>query len=156
MNLHSLERVVLAVFEEITRDISNARASISMVIPAVKAISTILGNVDNGSGVKTTKAELLQSLNRRLGSLESSTLFSIATVLDPRFKLRCFTTEGTKANAKASLFLACEQLSKPLQLQSTNSYKEPEAKKQRISDHSPWASLNEILSITPHDNQVTA
>jgi hypothetical protein len=147
---------LLTPFEEITRDISNARASISMVIPAVKDISTILGNVDNSSGVKTTKAELLQSLNRRLGSLESSTLFSIATVLDPRFKLRCFTTEGSKANAKASLFVACEQLSKPLQLQSTNSYKEPEAKKQRISDHSPWASLDEILSITPHDNQVTA
>ena len=42
---------ILTPFEELSRDVSNASASISMVIPAVKAITSFLTLSENDKGV---------------------------------------------------------------------------------------------------------
>ena len=149
---------LLMPFEEITRDISNTRASISLVIPAVKAMTTTLDHEGNDGGVKITKAELLRSMKKRFSALECSPLFSIATIVDPRFKMRCFSSEGVKISAKAGFLLVCEQRSRltlPLTDGGEPEIKEPDAKRRCISDNSPWASLDDVLCTTVPDNELS-
>jgi hypothetical protein len=145
---------LLAPFEEITRDISGNNASISLVIPAIKALSTFLDRTDRDTGIKKMKADLLDSIKTRFGNVEENAVFSVATLLDPRFKVRCFSTVVAAAQAKASLLLASKRFVEVESSQSdnTSSIIEPTPKKMRSSssenaqNESPWDCLDEILS----------
>lgn len=85
---------LLAPFEELTNQISSSTATAADVIPAIRALSRLLRKqTDTDQGVKTTKATLLQALERRFSDIESEPLYTIATVLDPRYKDRYFSDE---------------------------------------------------------------
>ena len=77
---------VLGCVEEITKSISTETTSTSLIIPFVQALCNIGENDDNDRGVRTMKADILASLNRRYGNIEANTILTIATLLDPRFK----------------------------------------------------------------------
>ena len=89
-----MENVVatLRPFEEITKEICRSDASVSVIIPTVKALSNLLKKEGCDSGIKTMKATLLEAVQSRFAK-PSPTLI-ISTVLDPRFKLRCFEEAG--------------------------------------------------------------
>ena len=89
-----MENVVatLKPFEEITKDICGSDASVSVIIPTVKALSNLIKKVGFDSGIKTMKATLLEAVQSRF--VKPSHLLIVATVLDPRFKLRCFDEVG--------------------------------------------------------------
>ena len=42
------------------------------------------------------KEDMLASLNRRYGNIETNTTLTVATLLDPRFKDKCFSKSDTK------------------------------------------------------------
>ena len=90
---------VLTSIEEITKSICTDAASVSLIIPFVRALRLTLEKHDNDSGVHTMKAEMLASLNRRYAGIEKSELLVIATVLDPRFKDKFFTHSIDRVNA---------------------------------------------------------
>lgn len=76
---------LLAPFEELTNQISSSSASAADVIPATRALRRLLRKTaDTDQGVKTSKATLLDALERRFSDIESEPLYTIATVLDPR------------------------------------------------------------------------
>ncbi|KAL0200887.1 hypothetical protein M9458_004074, partial [Cirrhinus mrigala] len=78
---------VLEPFEELTRKISSATSTAADVIPAVTVLKRLLAE-ENGtdSGIKTMKSTLLQAVSRRFSSIESESLYAVATLLDARYK----------------------------------------------------------------------
>jgi hypothetical protein len=141
---------ILTPFEELTRDVSNASASISLVIPAVKALTAFVTLSENDKGVKTMKSEILDSIQQRFNKLEHTSAFSVSTLLDPRFKTRCFSSESVSDKAKGCLFL-----SKYVMESEDDSCviltEEPNPKRQRVQiahDGSPWSCLDQVLSST--------
>lgn len=91
---HLLE--VLRPFEEITRIVSSDESCISEAIPYVATLILFLEKPSSDhKGVEPTKETLKQSLNTRFKHIFGNTLFTFATVLDPRFKL-CFIPESCR------------------------------------------------------------
>ena len=89
-----MENVVatLKPFEEITKDICGSDASVSVIILTVTALSNLLKKVGFDSGIKTMKATSLEAVQYRFA--QPNPLLIVATVQDPRFKLRCFEEVG--------------------------------------------------------------
>lgn len=85
---------VLEPFEELTNKISKATASAADVIPNVRALIRLLEKTqDTDHGVKTTKDTVLDAVKRRFSTIESEELYTLATILDPRYKDRFFHSE---------------------------------------------------------------
>ena len=91
---------VLGCVEEITKSVSTDAASVSLIIPFIQALRlTLEKNDDSDRGVRTMKADMLASLNRRYADIEKNTILSVATLLDPRFKDKFFSESDTRATA---------------------------------------------------------
>lgn len=66
---------LLASFEQLTRDTSSAEASAADVVPAVVALTRLLGRPsDTDRGVQTTKTTLLEAVNRRFNGVHCEAL----------------------------------------------------------------------------------
>ncbi|XP_063041041.1 zinc finger BED domain-containing protein 4-like [Engraulis encrasicolus] len=82
---------ILAPFEELTKEISSSSASAADVIPCVRALTRLLEKtVETDHGVKTAKSVLLDAVQRRFADIDAQKLYTIATMLDPRYKDRYF------------------------------------------------------------------
>ncbi|KAI2659240.1 Zinc finger BED domain-containing protein 4 [Labeo rohita] len=83
---------VLEPFKELTRKISSATSTAADVIPAVTVLKRLLAEENStDSGIKTMKSTLLQAVSRRFSSIESESLYAVATLLDARYKDRFFS-----------------------------------------------------------------
>ncbi|XP_013856587.1 zinc finger BED domain-containing protein 4, partial [Austrofundulus limnaeus] len=85
---------ILAPFEELTKEISSSTATAADVIPAITALKQLLerrANTDHGVG--TAKATLLEAVVRRFSTIEHEPLYSLATILDPRYKNGYFSAQ---------------------------------------------------------------
>ncbi|XP_076828944.1 zinc finger BED domain-containing protein 4-like [Brachyhypopomus gauderio] len=101
-----LEKVMttLAPFEELTREVSSSSSSASDVIPIVCVLKRFLSREnEDDEGIKKMKSILLEAVNRRFRDVESEPLYTFATLLDPRYKDRCFTNIEASKQAKALL-----------------------------------------------------
>ncbi|XP_067252965.1 zinc finger BED domain-containing protein 4-like [Chanodichthys erythropterus] len=102
---------LLAPFEQLTRDISSAEASAADVIPAVVALTRLLGRPnDMDRGVQTTKTTLLEAVNHRFNGMHCEALYSVATMLDARYKDRYFDEEK-KRSARDLLLKVLDDMS---------------------------------------------
>lgn len=63
---------------------------------------------EDDEGVKTTKRQLLQSLKSRFGDIESCKHYVLATILDPRYKHRCFSSASKASAASETLTRECQ------------------------------------------------
>lgn len=84
-----LEKTVqaLAPFEELTREVSSSSASASDVIPIVQVLKRLLSQPQEADeGIRTMKGTLLEAVRRRFTHLETEPIYSVATLLDPRYK----------------------------------------------------------------------
>ena len=99
---------VLQVFEEATREASGHYSSSALVIPLVNSILRSLEITDGDSGVTQMKRGMLVSLQTRYCDMESNKFYCLATILDPRFKLRVFSTAAAAALAKQMLIFEYE------------------------------------------------
>ncbi|KAJ4945978.1 hypothetical protein JOQ06_023656 [Pogonophryne albipinna] len=82
---------LLTPFEELTQQISSSTASAADVIPSIRALTRLIETTaETDHGVKTSKATLLEAIQRRFGDICSQCLYAIATLLDPRYKDRYF------------------------------------------------------------------
>ena len=102
---------VLGYIEEITKSISCNAASVSMIIPFICGLClTLEKNDDSDRGVRTMKADMLQSLNDRYDGVEEEEVLAVATILDPRFKDKFFSTTNAKATAREMLITKMSEL----------------------------------------------
>ena len=115
--------------------------SVSVVIPIVNALVRQLEkeNEDN-QGIKAMKRKLLAGLLSRYESMESN--MAVASALDPRYKLRCFSSASKAAAARQMLL---EEIKK-LQPSHKDSESEPAAKRLRVQSKSLLlACIEEML-----------
>ena len=126
---------VLKPFEEATKEVSFSSASIAIVIPMVNAIIRQLEMEDEDVGVTSMKRQLLASLASRFSTIESTKHFVLASVLDPRYKLQCFTSSSKSALAKELLLAEWE-----ISLDAQEAQSSP-PKRQRISQQERDQSL---------------
>ena len=94
---------VLRVFKEATQMLSSSQASISQVIPLITVIKAALKRGRDDQGVRTLKVKLNNSLERRFGHKEFDTKYSVASLLDPRYKKSFFQGKQAKDAAGSSL-----------------------------------------------------
>lgn len=83
----------------------------------------------------TMKRAMMKSLEDRYSKVEENPLCAIATVLDPRFKLR--VSGGRAANARMLVTTECENVISSI----SDSEKEPPAKHSRTESDKPPPSL---------------
>ena len=103
---------VLTPVEEITQSISSDASSASVIIPFTRALRKHLEDHDEADrGVRTMKEQMLTSLNRHYRNIETNEAVALATLLDPCFKDRCFSSSGDCARAKDMLCEKVEELS---------------------------------------------
>ena len=93
---------ILKPIEDITQSVSSDRASSSMIIPFVRSLRKSWEANDDDRGVQTIKSEMLSSLNERYSEVESNEHLVLATLLDPCFKDRFFSS-SFKTDAKTLL-----------------------------------------------------
>ena len=99
-NLMEKVVTVLGVFFEATERFSSSSACISEVIPTITGLLVTL-EVHEGDdhGVKDFKKKLKESVVKRLGDKETSIQYSLATLLDPRYKIKSLNNEQENVNS---------------------------------------------------------
>ena len=101
---------ILQIYEEATREASGNYPTAGVIIPVVNSIIRSLEITDGYAGAMKMKREMLKSLKDRYKHMESNEYYAIATLLDPRFKQRVFSSSSSAALAKQMLLAAHEQL----------------------------------------------
>ncbi len=101
---------LLAPFEQLTRDISSAEASVADVIPAFMALTRLLGkSSDVDRGVRTAKEILLKAVSVRFSGVQCEPLYLVATVLDARYKDQYFD-EDKKMSVRDMLLKVVDEM----------------------------------------------
>jgi len=94
---------ILTPMEEITRNISAEAASILQVIPLVRALTKVLEKEVEDTGVHSMKNKMLDSLYSRFDDIEDKDFLVLATLLDPRYKEKFFSSESSHQFGKTLL-----------------------------------------------------
>ena len=100
---------ILQIYEEATHEASGNYATAGVVIPVVNSKICSLEISDSDAGIMKMKREMLKSIKDRYKHMESNEYYAIATLLDPRFKQRVFTSSSSAALAKQMLIAEHEQ-----------------------------------------------
>ena len=111
--LKSVARV-LKPFKEATEVLSKANASISQYIPVITSLLYTLRPLASDDGVKQLKSRLKENLLGRLSDVEEYEIYSLATLLDPRYKncvFRC--EESTRSSEGKLLEILTTEFAKP-------------------------------------------
>ena len=117
----------LAPFQEITKVICISFASLSVIIPTVKALISFLNKDFHDAGIKTMKSPLLESVKSRFA--KPHVLLVVATALDPRFKFVCFnydegesrsTITTSRGIAHSHVMMAIAKSSIPVEVSSAS------------------------------------
>uniref|UniRef100_H3AUI6 BED-type domain-containing protein n=1 Tax=Latimeria chalumnae TaxID=7897 RepID=H3AUI6_LATCH len=100
-----LEKIIriLQPFEEATRLCNADSVSISFVIPTIKMLTMSLNSIENDSGVETMKETLLHEMDQRFSYYAKNPIYSMATLLDPRFKNKFFPSDALAKKAISDL-----------------------------------------------------
>lgn len=85
------------VFEKATHVVSGDYASSSVIIPILNTLKVALTIEEEDEGTMRMKRGMLKSLEDRYGDVEQNPLCALATVLDPRFKLKLFSSAASAA-----------------------------------------------------------
>ena len=90
---------VLEPFKEATLELSKASACIFLTIPTVTSLLHTLNpsSSDSDGGVKDLKRRLKSNLEARVELYETRDIYSIATLLDPKFKEHFFRSDESRA-----------------------------------------------------------
>ncbi|XP_036003030.1 zinc finger BED domain-containing protein 4-like [Fundulus heteroclitus] len=144
-----MERAVeiLAPFEELTRAVSAETATTADVIPAIAALKRVLSREQaTDEGVKTMKRTLLEAVERRFSHVESDPLYSVASLVDPRYKDRYFADPNSLGPAKDALIREVEKMEELKKASSDVPEEQQSSKKPRLStDTSLGSVFEEIL-----------
>ncbi|XP_049326832.1 zinc finger BED domain-containing protein 4-like [Astyanax mexicanus] len=157
-----IENIVtlLAPFEQLTREICQADALASNVIPSVNALKRLLSkSARSDFGVKTSKNALLEAVNTRFSDIYTEPLYCVATMVDPRYKDRYFAAE-VKLQAQEMLQTEMEKASSERSEQTSELQERPREKRARTDDQatcSLFDMYDEILeeTLTPQENTQT-
>lgn len=105
---------ILKPFEEITKELSSATATIASVIPLIYTLKNTLeiekNKEDTSENFKLMVTKMVHDISVRFQDIENNKIYTIATYLDPRYKLKFFT-EITKEQVQSEILeiLGCSR-----------------------------------------------
>ena len=144
---------VLKIFEEATREVSGNYSSAAVIIPIINTLKQALVIDDNDTGIMAMKRGMCSSLEGRYGDVEQNPLCALSTVLDPRFKMRAFSTAANAACARMLLTKEYEELlSQDPSIRVCSDDQQPQAKRLKEGSSSLWSMYSEMLAIEDSDN----
>ena len=119
--------------QRITKEFSAKGAMVSQVIPFLEILKMELDSsqssdpetTDQFRGILTTKDEMLTSLDSRFNHVYSNDTYLLATLLDPRFKVKFFDTETTQFAIDRLIQQACESDSEVVPMEQGHQQDEP-------------------------------
>ena len=108
--------------QRITKEFSAKGAMVSQVIPFLEILKMELDTsepetTDKFRGILTTKDEMLSSLDSRFDQVYFNDTYLLATLLDPRFKVKFFDTATTQSAIDQLIQQACESDSEILPME---------------------------------------
>uniref|UniRef100_A0A6A7G8N7 Zinc finger BED domain-containing protein 4-like n=1 Tax=Hirondellea gigas TaxID=1518452 RepID=A0A6A7G8N7_9CRUS len=119
---------LLKPFDEIKDRMSETTSSISHVIPFTTSLNKSLQCIDDGlvvnekndseEGVRSMKEKLQTELADRLAILESSEMYTIATLLDPKYKLDYFSSQRVKDHVQLTIARLHDEVTEAAEEQS--------------------------------------
>nr|XP_026496974.1 zinc finger BED domain-containing protein 4-like [Vanessa tameamea] len=107
---------ILKPFEEITKELSSATTTIASVIPLIYTLKNTLetekNKEDTSENFKLIVTKMIHNISVRFQDIEHNKIYTIATYLDPRYKLKFFT-EITKEQVQKEILgiLGCSTTS---------------------------------------------
>ncbi|XP_050953902.1 zinc finger BED domain-containing protein 4 [Labeo rohita] len=150
---------VLAPFEEVTKQISSSTSSVVEVIPSVTVLKWLLARESQeDTGIKTMKTTLLEAVKKRFATIEEEPLYAVATLLDPHFKDRYFSSADNIKHAKDALTVEMEKTEKSTTVAETiaeNPKKTPRMEVQVGGSSSRESSLKGLFEeiLQEHDEE---
>ncbi|KAI2666682.1 Zinc finger BED domain-containing protein 4 [Labeo rohita] len=150
---------VLAPFEEVTKQISSSTSSVAEVIPSVTVLKRLLARESQeDTGIKTMKTTLLEAVKKRFATIEEEPLYAVATLLDPHFKDRYFSSADNIKHAKDALTVEMEKTEKSTTVAETiaeNPKKTPRMEVQVGGSSSRESSLKGLFEeiLQEHDEE---
>ncbi|XP_037292450.1 zinc finger BED domain-containing protein 4-like, partial [Manduca sexta] len=149
---------VLMPFEEITKELSSATATIASVIPLIYTLKNTLETEkykeDTSDNFKLMITKMIQDLNIRFQDIENNKIYTIATYLDPRYKLKFFT-EITKEQVRSEILeiFGCSKTSHDEGPSSSKRSRNELATTSSSNQSRIQSCLAEILSISDEEEQ---
>ena len=119
--------------EEITKSTSADAASVSVVLPYIRMLTKSLEKHHDDDVVQGMKREMLKSLRGRYGDAESNEFLVLSSILDPRFKDKCFSSGQVKTVARELLQQRLSALSTPVHASENIDSEEPSPKRSRTA-----------------------
>ena len=105
LSAHQLELAnkimkVLYPVEEITQCVSADAVSVSVIIPFIRTLDKLFTENEDDYGIRAMKTEMRRSLKTRFSDIEKNEKLVIATIIDPRFKDKFYTSSAVKVDVK--------------------------------------------------------
>ncbi|GBP87242.1 Zinc finger BED domain-containing protein 4 [Eumeta japonica] len=143
---------LLKPFEEVTKITSSTLASISEVIPHTNALLKYLSKPEVSQtcpNIVDMKQKLEGEIQSRFQGLEKDKYYSLATLLDPRFRMRFFQPENYEL-IRNTLFLESVKRSDITESASSSEENESELLPQSQDPHASfWNCFEELASTQP-------
>jgi len=142
---------VLEPIEEITKSISEDLAYISLVIPLIRALNKTFEQNEEDHDVCTMKSKMLKSLGRRFAAIKEKKVLVMATIIDPHFKDKFFSSPAKHRNAKVMLLSEYEEVRQQSEQDPCHSIESPSEKhatEEAKTKSKLWDCLSQILSET--------
>jgi len=100
---------LLAPMEQLTRDLSTYDACISAILPGILGLKLTLEVDTQDGGVKMMKTGFLKALSHRFDPLLTNNHATVATAVDPRFKMRFFMSDVVRNQVKVAVRDAAQE-----------------------------------------------
>ena len=139
----------MSSIEDITKSISASAASISVII---RIITRSLDQNNEDSGILTVKAQMKDSFSIRFSDIEHNDLLTVATLLDPRFKDKFFSSPPVKTRVECAVRALAVASSPPQQ--DVSSVEPCESSPKRPCTEM-WKIYNEIVEENGSDETNT-
>jgi len=138
---------ILKPIEEITKNISAEATSISQVIPLVRALSKVLEEEVEDTGIHSMKSKMLSwlCLCSRFDDVEDQDFLVLATLLDPQYKDRFFSSRSSHQFCKSLLVGEYLHTIEPAAKRVASDVEEEECSISKL-----WGCLSEILQESDH------
>ena len=139
--------LLLRPFEEFSREFERADASISLVIPGIRMLCKHLSKPvtdDENRSVRNVREGIASSLQTRFSGIELWELHSVATLLDPRFKVKGFLSVSFAELAKSKVLEKAKEMADPVRgnPEDNESVEEYHTRNKKSKESSLWEEFD--------------
>ena len=140
--------LLLKPFEEFSREFEREDASIGLIIPGIRLLTKHVSKpviTEESSVIRNVRKELETSLETRFADIETWELHSIATLMDPRCKIKGFSSATYAEMTKSKVLEKAKEIANQLNGNSPTSgpvEEHEEVRKKKRKESSLWEEFD--------------